>query len=209
MVLHAITGKPASDYSVNPTNIARAWNSGELIVLSSDSKPRNSDIVGGHAYAVVGYNPWLGEPFEVFNPWGVDSLVPLGNSYWMAPGNTVFGLFFATAACLSQNFTDQTVGSGAIDVNNGAGTVGNFTNPADLGGGSRGVGRLARCGESSSAARPAQQRSEAIPILGTALGYPRPHLMNAGVTDAWDASLTGYVNDATAIHSTARRHERW
>ena len=54
--------------------------------------PETPTSVGGHAYAVVGYNPWLGEPFEVFNPWGVDSLVPLGSSYWMAPGNTVFGL---------------------------------------------------------------------------------------------------------------------
>ena len=31
--LPAITGKPASDYSINPTNIATAWNAGDLIVL--------------------------------------------------------------------------------------------------------------------------------------------------------------------------------
>ena len=43
--LQAITGKPASDFSINPTNIAAAWNAGELIVLLT-STPRSSYIVG-------------------------------------------------------------------------------------------------------------------------------------------------------------------
>ena len=33
--LQAVTGKPASDYSINPTNIAAAWNAGQLIVLDT------------------------------------------------------------------------------------------------------------------------------------------------------------------------------
>ena len=35
--LQAITGKSASDFSINPTNIAAAWNAGELIVLCTSN----------------------------------------------------------------------------------------------------------------------------------------------------------------------------
>ena len=45
--LQAITGNPATDYSINPTNIATAWDSGDLIVLATDT-PASSYIVGGH-----------------------------------------------------------------------------------------------------------------------------------------------------------------
>ena len=38
--LQAITGKSASDFSINPTNIAAAWNAGELIVLGSSTTRR-------------------------------------------------------------------------------------------------------------------------------------------------------------------------
>ena len=121
MALHAITDNPASDYSINPTNIASAWNSGDLIVLgtSNSTPPPSSYIVGGtpdtaHAYAVVGYNASSSKPFEVFNPWGTDS------SGW-APGHsgTIYGLFTANATFISQNFVGQSVGTGAINVNNG------------------------------------------------------------------------------------------
>ena len=96
--LQAITGNSASDYSINPTNIATAWNAGDLIVLCT-STPTSSFIVGSHCYAVVGYNASSGQPFEVFNPWGTNS------SGW-APGytGTIYGLFTANAAFISQNF---------------------------------------------------------------------------------------------------------
>jgi hypothetical protein len=108
--LQAITGHPASDYAINPTNVANAWNAGQLVVLCT-STPASSLIVGGHCYAVVGYNASSGLPFTVFNPWGTQS-----NGY--APGQTgkIYGLFNATAAFLSQNFTVQGFGTGAIDV---------------------------------------------------------------------------------------------
>ncbi len=35
--LQAITGKSASDFAINPTNIAAAWNAGELVVLATGS----------------------------------------------------------------------------------------------------------------------------------------------------------------------------
>ncbi len=76
------------------------------------STPTSSFIVGDHCYAVVGYNAASGLPFEVFNPWGTDS------SGW-APGESgkIYGLFTANAAFISQNFTRQSFGTGAINVN--------------------------------------------------------------------------------------------
>jgi hypothetical protein len=122
--LQAITGKSANTFSINPSDVASAWNAGQLIVLSTSS-PISSYIVGSHAYAVVGYDPSSYLPFEVFNPWGTDgsgySSVTGGlyNSYSMgdgwAPGNSgkVYGLFWANAAFLSQNFDSQSVGGAA------------------------------------------------------------------------------------------------
>jgi hypothetical protein len=105
--LPAITGEPATRYSTNPTNIAAAWNAGDLIVLDT-THPASSAIVGEHCYAVVGYNASSGEPFELFNPWGTQK------NGW-APGETgkIFGLFGASAAFISQNFAGQTIGVGA------------------------------------------------------------------------------------------------
>ena len=102
--LQAITGQSASD---NPVDVASAWNAGKLIVLST-STPTSPYIEGSHCYAVVGYNPSVNLPFEVYNPWGTDS------SGW-APGysNNKYGLFNANGAFLSQNFASQSVGVGA------------------------------------------------------------------------------------------------
>ena len=87
--LQAITGNPASDYSINPTNIASAWNSGDLIVLCT-STPTSSHIVGDHCYAVVGYNASSSQPFEVFNPWGTNSsgYAPGSGTIWACSRRT-------------------------------------------------------------------------------------------------------------------------
>ena len=111
--LQAITGMSASSFAINPTNIAAAWNAGQLIVLGSSSAPASPYIVGDaqgtHAYAVVNYTASSSQPFEVYNPWGADS------SGW-APdtfnGQEVYGLFFASAGFLSQNFATQSFGTG-------------------------------------------------------------------------------------------------
>jgi hypothetical protein len=108
--LQAITGKSAGEYSVNPSNIAAAWNAGQMIVLCSMSSPSSSYIVGSHAYAVVGDNPSNSYPFLVYNPWGTDS------SGWapsLENGHQVYGQFNANGAFLSQNFGDQSIGTGA------------------------------------------------------------------------------------------------
>jgi hypothetical protein len=106
--LQAITGQSATaHYAINPTDVASAWNAGELVVLNTTS-PTSSYIAGSHCYALVNYDPSSSQPFEVFNPWGTDS------SGW-APGHsgTVYGLFTANAAFLSQNFATQSFGVGA------------------------------------------------------------------------------------------------
>jgi hypothetical protein len=107
--LQAITGKSANQFSINPTNIAAAWNAGELIVLGTGS-PSSSYIVGGHAYAVVGYNPSSSMPFELFNPWGTTAS---GYAPDLENGHQVYGLFFANASFVSQNFISQNFGSGS------------------------------------------------------------------------------------------------
>lgn len=108
--LRAITGKSASFFSIDPNNIAAAWNAGKFIVLTSSTRPASQYIVGDsastHAYAVVGYNASAGNPFKVYNPWGTDA------NGW-APGtyhnHAVYGLFNANAAFISQNFIYQAV----------------------------------------------------------------------------------------------------
>jgi hypothetical protein len=107
--LRAITGKLATDFAINPNNIAAAWGKGELIVLTT-SKPVSQYIVGDHCYAVVGYNGFALMPFQLFNPWGTDS------SGW-APSlfnnHKVYGLVWENATFLSQNFSGQSFGIGA------------------------------------------------------------------------------------------------
>ncbi|MGA2253370.1 MAG: C2 family cysteine protease [Thermoguttaceae bacterium] len=101
--LQAITGKSATDYAINPANIAAAWNSGELILLTT-STPASSEILGDHCYAVVNYTASSSNPFEVYNPWGINT----------ASADGVYGLFSTNANFLSQNFTGQSFGTGAV-----------------------------------------------------------------------------------------------
>ncbi len=108
--LQAITGKPASDFAVNPANLATAWNKNELIVLVSDSKPVRTDVVANHCYAMVNYKPSevvQGDslPYQLFNPWGA-------NSAGDAPDG-MLGLFYADSGFISQNFNSQCLGAGA------------------------------------------------------------------------------------------------
>jgi hypothetical protein len=119
--LHAITGQSAAEYSVDPNNIAADWNAGKLIVLCTGN-PQSSYIVGSHCYAVVGYDPNAGLPFEVFNPWGTQS-----NGYAPNTNNTIYGLFVANAPFISDNFAEQSIGSGAIDWNATSNHAGAFS----------------------------------------------------------------------------------
>jgi hypothetical protein len=119
--LSAITGRPASTfYFSSSTNLAADWTAGDLIVLNSVSNPSNSDIVGGHSYAVVGYNASSSMPFLVYNPWGTNS------SGWVMDGTKwVYGLFNAGAGFLAQDFASYSLGSGSANpiVDPGVGSV--------------------------------------------------------------------------------------
>jgi hypothetical protein len=47
-----------------------AFNAGKMIGFASKSAPASSSVVGGHAYAVVGYNA-TNQTVTLFNPWGI------------------------------------------------------------------------------------------------------------------------------------------
>jgi hypothetical protein len=104
--LSAITGVPATDFTtINPTAIANAWNAGELIVLGSDTTAQNANIVGDHAYALVGYSSLSSTPFQIYNPWGT-------NANGLAPGG-VWGLQWIDTPTLTSNFDVQSMGAGS------------------------------------------------------------------------------------------------
>ena len=112
--LQAITGKPASDYSISPANIAAAWNAGQLIVLCSSPNAGDNLIVGDsygtHAYAVISYNASSSTPFELYNPWGLSSVVGHTSSF---NGHQVYdGPFWFGSSLISQDFASQTIGTG-------------------------------------------------------------------------------------------------
>jgi hypothetical protein len=124
--LQAITGKSADAFAINPSNMAAAWNAGQLIVLSSSPNAGNNLVVGGsegtHAYAVVNYIASSDSLFELYNPWG-ESYNVLTNTWGLNPeinsvvpyaGNWVFGgAFYASESLISQDFAWQSIGSGA------------------------------------------------------------------------------------------------
>jgi hypothetical protein len=46
-----------------------AYNAGALIDFGSGSRPASGLVVGGHAYAVIGYNA-SAHQVTLYNPWG-------------------------------------------------------------------------------------------------------------------------------------------
>ncbi len=97
--LAAITGLPSSEFNVTPgmtsQDIAAALQAGDLVCIGTPgSSDIDSNLVSGHCYAVVGYNPSSSMPFEVFNPWGLNT----------AQADGVWGLFIANGAFLEANF---------------------------------------------------------------------------------------------------------
>lgn len=107
--LQAVTGLSSSFYSVNPTNLASAWNAGKFIVLGSSPNANNNLIVGDstgtHAYAMVGYVSSSSSPFVLFNPWNASSAV---NGTITFSGKQVYGgTFNASATLISSSFNGQ------------------------------------------------------------------------------------------------------
>jgi hypothetical protein len=130
--LQATTGKSASAYAVNPTNIAADWKAGDFIVLLSDGTPVSPSIVGTHFYALINcttpdnanhlseadpmptknlasYTPSGADPFVLFNPHGTTA------SGYAPEGSPQLGLFTADASFLSANFAQpQECGAAAV-----------------------------------------------------------------------------------------------
>jgi hypothetical protein len=168
--LQAITCYPATDYSINPSNIAADWNAGRLIVLCTSS-PSSPFIVRDHCYAVVGYNASSGLPFEVFNPWGSNSLG------WAEPPGVTggdYGLFWADAASIQQNFTSQSIGTGTADGHAIDRAIDELTELSALGGDSDPSGMIHST---------RHRLTGRVVSTTTALGSPRPVTGNAGGTD--------------------------
>jgi hypothetical protein len=112
--LQAITGKPASSFVINPSNIASAWKAGQLIVLGTSPNAGDNLIVGDsqgtHAYAMINYNASSGNPFELYNPWGMSSVVGHQVSF---KGHMVYdGPFWINSVLIAQDFANQFTGAG-------------------------------------------------------------------------------------------------
>ncbi|ARV60203.1 peptidase [Nostocales cyanobacterium HT-58-2] len=71
--LAQITGKKTSlGNGLNFSSIVDAFNSGQLIGLGTKLTGVASNIVSGHAYALINYNSST-QKFTLFNPWGVNT----------------------------------------------------------------------------------------------------------------------------------------
>ena len=68
------------------------------------------DSKGTHAYAVINYNASSSTPFELYNPWGLSSVV--GHT-WNWNGHQVYdGPFWFGSTPISQDFAYQIIGTG-------------------------------------------------------------------------------------------------
>jgi hypothetical protein len=112
VALAAITGWSSAYFDITPgvtaQQIAAALQAGDLVCIGTpDSSNIDPQLVGGHCYAVIGYDPSSSLPFEVFNPWGV-------RTYSMTGGQT-YGLFDANGTFLEDNFVSGGVAGSAAD----------------------------------------------------------------------------------------------
>ena len=102
VALAAITGSLSGYSDVTPgataSDIAADLKDGNLVCINTpNSSDIESHLVPDHCYAVVGYNPSSSMPFELFNPWGI-------NTYSETGGKT-YGSFVAGGGYLEANFT--------------------------------------------------------------------------------------------------------
>ena len=102
VALPAITGWLTGYSEVTPgvtaSEIAADLKDGVLVCINTPSSSASeSHLVPDHCYAIVGYNPSSSMPFELFNPWGI-------NTYSQTDGKT-YGYFVANGGYLEANFT--------------------------------------------------------------------------------------------------------
>ncbi|MFO0892479.1 MAG: C2 family cysteine protease [Isosphaeraceae bacterium] len=107
--MQAITGRSAHDSAISPSSIAGAWDAGSFVVICTGETTGTSLIVPNHCYAVVGCDPAVDLPFEVYNPWGTNP-----DGYVWDGSQWVYGLFIADGAALAASYTMQCFGSGVV-----------------------------------------------------------------------------------------------
>ncbi|MFB2770746.1 C2 family cysteine protease [Pelatocladus sp. BLCC-F211] len=86
---------------LNFNSVVNAFNSGQMIGLSTKSTVVDANIIASHAYALVGYNSST-QMFTLFNPWGLDNgtskpgiielswnQIETNFSYWDATTNNI------------------------------------------------------------------------------------------------------------------------
>jgi hypothetical protein len=182
----AITGNPVSRTAIYPGNIADAWNAGRLITLNTPNNPPSSLIVGGHCYAVVGYNGSSGDPwYMLFNAWGTDT------SGW-APGHSgkIYGVFWASASFIEQNFFAQTIGTGASPTNEVKAPLEALTAPLP---GNGGYAQFGTINLKSGGDRPAT--GSTAPAQGT-----------SALVDLWFGTYDADGDDPTTLGLKPRRN---
>lgn len=73
VALAQVTGRATTWSTMNSqTNLVNAVTAGKMISVSSKSTPQLPGVVGGHAYAVIGYDVAT-QKFTIFNPWGMNN----------------------------------------------------------------------------------------------------------------------------------------
>ncbi len=79
------------------SNVAAEMAAGNMVVIGTGFTTTNPAIVGGHAYAVLGYNSATGL-FTIFNPWNAGAVTTYD-------GHAVYGsVFNCSAATITQNY---------------------------------------------------------------------------------------------------------
>jgi hypothetical protein len=113
--LAAITGLSASSYAMtqgaSAATIAEDMEEGKLVCVITPQSGIAADLVTDHCYAVIGYNPSSSQPFEIFNPWGVNSFSQSGK----------WGLVYADASGLEGNWTSWGVAGSAASASGSTG----------------------------------------------------------------------------------------
>ena len=94
-VLNTITNRTGY-LADNASTDSAALRYGNMIVVGTGKNTGNANIVGDHAYAVLGYNASTGY-YTLFNPWGIQQ----------AAANHVWGTFYANQAWIDTYCTDQ------------------------------------------------------------------------------------------------------
>lgn len=115
--LNAITGWSSATYGVTPgetsQQIEAALQAGDLICIDTPSNESNQNLAPDHCYAVVGYNPALSDPFELYNPWGLTNSNLAG----------VYGYFGANAPAIDNLFGEWDIATSAAPGSTGRSAV--------------------------------------------------------------------------------------